>query len=105
MARARIAEQGQLYSFEAFEQGFLKALPNSVGRVGAVAEIADAAAFLSRPRAAFFNGRRFAWTADRCRLRPEPHAKAEAVDSGGDRLCKLRDFGRSRPRSARNSQL
>src|SRR5579871_1201745 len=55
-ARSNMASAGQPYSFEAFEQEFLKNLPNLVGRIGYVEEIADTVAFLSSPRAAFING-------------------------------------------------
>jgi 3-oxoacyl-[acyl-carrier protein] reductase len=56
MARAQMESAGQPYIFEAFEKEFLKNLPNLVGRIGYVEEIADTVAFLSSPRAAFING-------------------------------------------------
>jgi 3-oxoacyl-[acyl-carrier protein] reductase len=56
MGRESMASAGQPYTFEAFEQELLKMVPNPVGRVGYVEEIADAVAFLSSPRASFING-------------------------------------------------
>jgi NAD(P)-dependent dehydrogenase (short-subunit alcohol dehydrogenase family) len=55
-ARGSTESAGQPYAFEAFEQEFLKGLPNLVGRIGSVEEVADAIAFLSSPRAAFITG-------------------------------------------------
>lgn len=55
-ARASSAAAGRPYVYEEFEQELLKLLPNPVGRIGSVEEIADTVAFLSSPRAAFING-------------------------------------------------
>ncbi len=55
-ARTLTEREGRNYVFEEFEKEFLKQLPNPVGRIGSVEEIADTVAFLSSPRAAYING-------------------------------------------------
>src|SRR5438874_11442528 len=46
-ARASMAAEGKPYDLAQFEQELLKYIPNPVGRIGTVDEIADTVAFLS----------------------------------------------------------